>query len=187
MHPNFYCSPVNVFVLWLSGYDIQFTLSNECKIRFLKICVVKYFYIFIVLELVTIPGRICSLCLLPTIIFCDMYIKNHSDNELSLLCATHIFLFLFSIYLWELKVMDVVWRVDRKNWQKWKNRYKDHKMGQYPNFIERELWVQNLEKVVLSRTFSLRSWQFTKSKLRSNFLSGVNNSTVGTIDDDLTW
>ena len=21
MHPNFYCSPVNVFVLWLSGYD----------------------------------------------------------------------------------------------------------------------------------------------------------------------
>ena len=20
MHPNFYCSPVNVFVLWLSGY-----------------------------------------------------------------------------------------------------------------------------------------------------------------------
>ena len=21
MHPNFYCSPVNVFVLWLSGYE----------------------------------------------------------------------------------------------------------------------------------------------------------------------
>ena len=24
MHPNFYCSPVNVFVLWLSGYVIHY-------------------------------------------------------------------------------------------------------------------------------------------------------------------
>ena len=33
MHPNFYCSPVNVFVLWLSGYVASVTeLSRERKI-----------------------------------------------------------------------------------------------------------------------------------------------------------
>ena len=29
MHPNFYCSPVNVFVLWLSGYVVAFCRIYE--------------------------------------------------------------------------------------------------------------------------------------------------------------
>ena len=32
MHPNFYCSPVNVFVLWLSGYVLVkvFFVPTQC-------------------------------------------------------------------------------------------------------------------------------------------------------------
>ena len=29
MHPNFYCSPVNVFVLWLSGYGGKFLFTPK--------------------------------------------------------------------------------------------------------------------------------------------------------------
>ena len=57
--PDF-CEDATTFILHIKT-SISHSPPNAKK-RFLKImCVVKYFYIFIVLELVTISGRICRL------------------------------------------------------------------------------------------------------------------------------
>ena len=77
MHPNFYCSPVNVFVLWLSGYVVVSYLSlighNNAKGCLLKnirlnIIVVKTRYLFyyrftmpfLYLDVVVIPWQVAS-------------------------------------------------------------------------------------------------------------------------------